>query len=159
MMAQFYDEHVVGMQFELGVYAFTEENIQSFKSRFAPVPFHIDPKAADEGLFGRFTAVGFHTCSAWMPCFLKTHDRKMKEKIAAGQEIPEIGPGAGLANIRWPLPVQAGDEVSYRVTVIAMRELVSKPKWGLITALAEGHNQRGELVVLFESKMLTAKRS
>jgi acyl dehydratase len=158
MMGQFYEDHEIGMQFELGAYAFTAENIGSFRSRFAPVPFHADVQAQEDKLFGSFVAVGFHTCCAWMTCFLKTRESKLKELIAAGHPLPETGPGAGLANIRWPRPVHVGDVVTYRVSVAALRELATKPAWGLVTAFAEGHNQNGDLVVSFEPKMLTARR-
>jgi acyl dehydratase len=157
MMGLFYEEHVLGTCIELGTYEFTDENIRSFSTRFAPVPFHMNEEAAVAGLFGSFAAVGFHTCSAWMVCFLKTSMRARDERAAAGYALPDIGPSPGLNAIRWPRAVRAGETIAYRLTLIAMRELASKPDWGLVTALCEGHNGCRELVVSFESKMLTAR--
>jgi acyl dehydratase len=89
-MGLFYEEHVLGTCIELGTYEFTDENIRSFSTRFAPVPFHMNEEAAVAGLFGSFAAVGFHTCSAWMVCFLKTSMRARDERAAAGYALPDI---------------------------------------------------------------------
>ncbi len=159
MMARYFEDLSLGLRYELGTYTFTDENIRSFSSRFAPVPFHSSAEVAEQGLFGSIAAVGFHICCAWMPCFLKTLEQHQTQKLNAGEILPEIGPGAGLKNIRWHIPVHAGDMVSYSAEVTALRDLKSKPAWGLVTAFSEGHNQHGKCVVSFESSMLTAKRA
>lgn len=159
MMARYYEDLTIGLRYELGSYTFTKENIRSFSSRFAPVPFHSSAEVAEQGLFGSIAAVGFHICCAWMPCFLKTLEQHQTQRLNAGEILPEIGPGAGLKNIRWHIPVHAGDVVSYSVEVKALRDLKSKPGWGLVTVFSQGHNQRGACVVSFESSMLTAMRA
>jgi acyl dehydratase len=146
MMGLHYEDLHVGMAYELGSYQFTQESIAAFSSRFAPLPCYA------------ITAVGLHVCCGWMTCFLKTAEQNCLERKNLDYVLPEIGPGAGLVNVSWPLPVHAGDCISHRIEVVAMRELESKPAWGLISALCEGRNQHGNLVVSFVTKMLTAKR-
>lgn len=55
------------------------------------------------------------------------------------------------------MPVYAGDVISYKSTVIAKRELATRPSWGLITNHNEGWNKAGELVASFECKVLVAR--
>ena len=38
------------------------------------------------------------------------------------------------------------------------RELASRPKWGIIESYNEGRSQKGELVLSYEGKILTARR-
>ena len=65
----------------------------------------------------------------------------------------------GVAQIRWPRPVHAGDKIAYRSTVTAKRELASRPGWGMVTFLAEGHNPAGEEVMRFEGRVLVEAAS
>jgi acyl dehydratase len=54
--------------------------------------------------------------------------------------------------------VHADDVISYRATVTATRPLASRPGWGLLTFLAEGHAPGGQLVMSFEGKVLVQGR-
>ena len=158
MIGLFYEELDLGRELQLGTYLFTEDNISSFKQRFAPVPFHLSQAAAAAGLFGKPVAVGFHICSAWMICFVATNSAAREKRVAESQPLPEIGPSPGLQNIRWPLPVSAGDVISFSTRIIAKRELASRPTWGMLTSLNQGFNEKGQQVLSFESKVLTARR-
>jgi acyl dehydratase len=157
MMGLFFDELDVGRVDELGAYAFTEDNIRSFKERFAPVPFHLDDTHAANGLFGQQVVVGFHLCSAWMPCFVAVNNRERQRVSALGLALPDIGAGFGIHDIRWLKPVFAGDVVHYRTTLVSKRGLNSKPQWGLIEQVNEGLRS-GEVVVRFGGRMLVARR-
>jgi acyl dehydratase len=157
MIGLYFDELDIGRTIDLGTYQFTKDNIRSYKERFAPVPFHLDDDKAAKGLFGKQVAVGFHVLSAWMPCFIDVNTRERARLAAEGKVLPELGAGLGLHDIRWLTPVFAGDGVRYRATLVAKRELNSKPKWGMVEAVSEGW--RGDtLVVKFGSKMLVARR-
>jgi acyl dehydratase len=158
MMGLYFEELEVGRVFALGSYSFTAENIQSYTEQFAPVPFHMNDEDAASGLFGRKAAVGFHICSAWMPCFVDTNVKARDALSAAGKDLPEIGAGFGLHDINWLAPVHAGDEIVYRSTLTFKRELQSRPQWGLIETLNEGLRD-GFVVVRFSGKMLAKKRT
>jgi acyl dehydratase len=157
MMGLYFDELEIGRTIDLGAYQFTDENIRSFKERFAPVPFHLDDDKAAKGLFGRQVAVGFHVCAAWMPCFVGMNSRERTRLADEGRVLPEIGVGLGAHDIRWPTPVFAGDRVRYCVTLTGKRELASKPKWGLVEAVSGGFRDE-TLVMTFGSKMIVARR-
>ncbi len=154
MMGLYFEELATGQNYALGNYQFTDENIERFTRNFAPVPFHLEESAAAAGLFGKKSAVGFHICSAWMNCFISTNQREREGK----DSLPEPGAGLGLQDIRWFKPVFAGDVVTYSTAITAMRNLKSKPQWGLIEQVNEGH-RGSEKIVQFNSKMLVQTRS
>lgn len=154
MIGLFLEELDVGRVIPLGTYTFTAENIRSYSTAFAPVGFHMNAGEAAKGLFGKTAAAGFHTCSAWMTGFVATNARERALCAAAGKPLPEIGPSPGVSNIKWPRPVHAGEVISYRSTLTAKRLLASRPGWGMVTFLAEGHNAAGVLVMSFEGRVL-----
>lgn len=154
MIGLYLHEFDVGRVMLHGSYLFTPDNIRSYSTAFAPVGFHMHAGEAAKGLFGKTAAAGFHTCSAWMSCYVAANARERARLEAEGKRLPRIGPSPGIAKVRWPRPVHAGDTIAYRSTVTAMRELASRPGWGLVTFLAEGHNPAGELVMAFEGRVL-----
>jgi acyl dehydratase len=156
-MGLYYEELDVGRVFALGSYVFTTENIHAYAERFAPVPFHMDEDKAVRGLFGRKAAVGFHICSAWMPCFVGANARARAAMSATGKPLPEPGAGLGLQDINWLSPVHAGDEIVFQSTLVAKRVLNSKPEWGLVETLNEGL-RFGETVIRFSGKMIVQKK-
>lgn len=154
MIGLFLEELDVGRVIPLGTYTFTAENIRAYSTAYAPVGFHMNAGEAAAGLFGKTAAAGFHTCSAWMTGFVATNDRARERLASEGKTLPAIGPSPGVANIKWPRPVHAGDVIAYRSTITAKRPLSSRPGWGMVTFLAEGHNVAGLLVVSFEGRVL-----
>ena len=159
MIGLFLEELAVGRVIAQGSYTFTDDNIRRYSTAYAPVGFHMDAGEAAKGLFGRTAAAGFHTCSGWMTCFVATNARERERRAASGDALPEIGPSPGIAQVRWPMPVHAGDVIAYRSTVTAKRPLTSRSGWGLVTFLAEGHNGGGHLVMSFEGRVLVQSRA
>ncbi len=154
MMGLYLEEFDTGRVFPLGQYLFTAENIRDYSTAFAPVGFHMNADQAARGLFGKTAAAGFHTCSGWMACFVATNSVARAASAEGGKTLPDIGPSPGIANLRWPRPVHAGEAITYQATVIAKRSLASRPGWGMVTFLSEGHNAKGEPVMSFEGKVL-----
>lgn len=158
MIGLFLEELLPGQVIAQGSYAFTAENIRSYSTAFAPVGFHMNAGEAEKGLFGRTAAAGFHTCAGWMTCFVATNARARETREREGHPVPEIGPSPGITNVRWPRPVYPGDSIAYRSTITATRPLASRPGWGMVSFLAEGHNPAGELVMRFDGKVLVQAR-
>lgn len=158
MIGLFLEELQPGTVIGQGTYTFTAENIRAYSSAYAPVGFHMNAEEAAKGLFGRTAAAGFHTCSGWMTCFVATNTKAREDRAARGETLPELGPSPGIAKVRWPRPVHAGDVISYRSTITAKRPLSSRPGWGMVTFLAEGHTPAGELVMSFEGRVLVQAR-
>jgi acyl dehydratase len=53
-----------------GTLQFNAEDIIRFARQFDPQPFHVDPEAAKNYVFGGLCASGWHTCAGWMKMFL-----------------------------------------------------------------------------------------
>ena len=75
-----------------------------------------------------------------------------------GEALPDIGVSPGIEQLKWMRPVYVGDEISYSQSVTAKRPLNSRPGWGLVTAMCEGRNQAGEMVLSFVSKSMVQMR-
>ena len=157
MIGLWFEELETGRVLDLGTHEFTADAIHRFSTKYVPVGFHMDASLAEAGLFGKSVAAGLHTCCAWMVCFVAHNTRERERLAATGKALPEIGPSPGLQNISWPNPVFARDVIRYRATITAKRELNSKPAWGIVTILCEGHKADGKLVVSFESIVMVQR--
>lgn len=159
MMGLHLDDLEPGMGWELGSYAFTRDNIVAFAKKFDPQPFHLDEEEAKRGPFGRLSASGWHTASAWMKCYIATNQAAEAKIRAAGKEPAATAPSPGFNNLKWLRPVCPGDVISYRTTVTSKRDLASRPGWGILFSENQGFNQLGELVYRFDGKVLVRKRA
>jgi acyl dehydratase len=148
------DLYAFGARTEIGKYTFDEENIIRFASRFDPQPFHVDPDAARNSLFGGLCASGWHTCAIWMRSFVDYWSNETARLERQGLEPPKLGPSPGFQKLQWLKPVYAGDTITYAVTLLASRPLASRPGWFLNGILCEGENQHGIPVLRFESTVL-----
>jgi len=137
-----------------GSLLFTAEDIIAFAKKYDPQPFHTDPEAAKNFVFGGLCASGWHTCAGWMKMFIaywaKEHDRLLAE----GVEPPKLGPSPGFKKLQWLKPVYAGDTITYSVTLIESRPLMSRPGTSINLTANQGVNQKGETVLRFESTVL-----
>jgi len=146
--------YAFGTRTMIGSYTFDEEHIIHFAERFDPQPFHVDPEAAKNSLFGGLCASGWHTCAVWMKSFVTYWSKETARLENEGIEPPKLGPSAGFQKLQWLKPVFAGDNVTYSVTLLSSRALASRPGWTLNTILCEGENQNGVPVLRFESTVL-----
>ncbi len=158
MIGLYLEEIEIGRVVELGNHHFTKDAILAFARQYDPQPFHLDEEAAAKGPFGRLSASGWHTASAWMKRYVATNQAAEAEMRAEGREPAPLGPSPGFTNLRWLKPVCPGDTITYRTSVTGKRELNSRPGWGLVFSLNEGFNQSGDLVFSFEGKVLTPLR-
>jgi acyl dehydratase len=156
MLGLFLHEIDEGLSVDLGSYHFTREGILKFAKRYDPQPFHLSDEAGMAGPFGALSASGWHTAAGWMKCYVATNDAARARLLAAGKASPESGPSPGFTNLKWLKPVYPDDTVSYRSIVTSKRALASRPQWGIVFSMNEGFNQRGELVLSFEGKVLVA---
>jgi len=148
------DLYPAGTRLALGSAAFSAEDIIRFAEKFDPQPFHVDPEAAKNYVFGALCASGWHTCACWMRCFIDFWRNETKRLAAEGIVPPNLGPSPGFDELQWLKPVYVGDVVSYSLTSLDSRPLASRPGLILNTGLAEGLNQNGEPVLRFKSNIL-----
>jgi acyl dehydratase len=155
---KFFEDIAVGEKSEVGRHTFTAENIKSFASRYDPQPFHLDEAAAEQSHFGKLCASGWHTACAWMRLLIDLRRREGEEQRARGEPVGTLGPSPGFRELKWLKPVYAGDTVTYLSEVIEMRDLKSRPAWGLVISRHTGKNQHGEPVISFISSAFIERR-
>lgn len=144
----------VGTRLNIGTMEFTAENIIQFARRFDPQPFHLDPEAAKDYVFGGLCASGWQSTAGWMKIFLAYWGAKCARLTKQGIQPPKLGPSPGFRKLQWLKPVYAGDRITYYTTLLNSRELASRPGVLLNATLNEGVNQTGDTVIRFESSVL-----
>lgn len=137
-----------------GSLLFTAEDIIAFAEKYDPQPFHTDPEAAKNFVFGGLCASGWHTCAGWMKMFVSYWAKEHARLVAEGIEPPKLGPSPGFKKLQWLKPVYAGDTITYSVTLIESRPLMSRPGTLINLTANQGVNQKGETVLRFESTVL-----
>jgi acyl dehydratase len=146
--ARFYwEDFVVGQTREFGRCLVTREAVLDFARQFDPQPFHLDDAAAQQSLFGKLAASGWHTCAMAMRMMC---DGYLLEAASLGSP--------GIENLRWPHPVFPGDTLRMRSTVLAARPLASRPSVGIVRSRSEVLNQDGEVVLSMEGAGFFARR-
>jgi acyl dehydratase len=133
---RYFEDYHVGVTAHYGSVHVSAESIIEFATAFDPHTMHTDPVAALDGPFGGLIASGWHTTSMMMRILV---DNYLNERASLGSP--------GIDELRWHLPVRAGDTLSARFTVVAARVLKSKPDRGLTHTLIELFNQNGERVM------------
>ncbi|NUB16994.1 dehydratase, partial [Azospirillum brasilense] len=63
---RYLDDLTPGDRFTGGPVTVTEEDIVAFARQFDPQPFHLDPEAAQDSVFGGLAASGWHTAGLTM---------------------------------------------------------------------------------------------
>ncbi|ACU48517.1 MaoC family dehydratase [Brucella microti] len=144
-------EENIGKERVLGTYTFTAEEIIAFARKYDPQPFHIDEEAAKNSLFGGLCASGWHTTAIFMKLNVASMVQASRETVQRGETPPIFGPSPGFENLKWPKPVFAGDTITYKRVVHAIRPLASRPGWSMLTMTTRAHNQHGEEVLSFDN--------
>jgi acyl dehydratase len=144
-MASHYDAVEIGETDSFGSYEVTREEILSFGKQYDPQPFHTDPEAARESMFGELVASGWHTAAMTMRMLV---DNYLLESGAMGSP--------GLEELRWRVPVRPGDVLSVET------EVVDKEPWdddrGVVWTDTQTVNDEGETVMEMTSMVLFPRR-
>ena len=111
----------------------------AFARRFDPQPFHTDPVAAKQSVFGGLIASGWYTASMAMRLLVDNYI----------SQVASLG-SPGVDELRWLKPVRPGDTLSIRVTVLESKLSRSKPNQGTIRHYIEVLNQRREVVMTWK---------
>jgi acyl dehydratase len=136
-----FEDFEPGQVFELGSRTVTEEEIVAFARQFDPQPFHIDPQAAEESVFGGLIASGWHTGAMWMRLYV---DSMLGDSGARGSP--------GVEELRWLAPVRPGDTLSGRLTVLDTTPSATRPDRGTVRIRGEMVNQDGVTVMSMTSR-------
>jgi acyl dehydratase len=148
----FYEDIRIGQATDLGQTEFSREAILAYGKKF-------DPRIVTQATDGhaRLAAAGMHVAASGMRRLVDTRSALRATMAERGETLPQLGVSPGFKDMRWPHPVREGDIVSYSVETVLKRE-TSKPRWGLVTNIFRGVNQRGDEVLVFSSAVLIARR-
>ena len=133
---RYFEDYVPGDIHEFGSIVAEEAEMIDFARRFDPQPFHIDPVAAKESVFGGLIASGWYTAGLMMRLYV---DHYLSHVVSFGSP--------GVDKIRWLKPVRPGDAISIRVTILETKRSSSKPDRGIVHSSIEVLNQKDEIVM------------
>jgi acyl dehydratase len=122
------------------------EEMLEFARRYDPQYFHADPQAARASVFGEVVASGIFTIAVW---------RQLDHEIA--RDIAWIG-GIAWDEVRFPIPVRAGDALRARARCLSKRPSASRPERGIAVFEYRMLNQRDEIVFSCRSTNLVERR-
>ena len=142
-----FEDFEPGQVYELGTRSVTEEELVAFAREWDPQPFHVDPEAAKESVFGGLIASGWQTGAIWMRMYVDT----MLGSAARGSP--------GIEELRWLAPVRPGDTLTGRLTVLEATPSATKPDRGTIRIRGEMVNQDGVTVMAMTSRGHFERRS
>ncbi|UYV38607.1 MaoC family dehydratase [Rhodobacteraceae bacterium D3-12] len=144
----FFDDLPVGAQFETDPETLSEEAIITFARQYDPQPFHTDPEAARDTIYGGVIASGFQT-------LLIAFNQVLSANIWADASMGS----PGLDEIRFLRPVRPGDAIHVRATVAASEPSKSRPDRGRTRFYYEILNQNGEVVISYYAVQLLKRRA
>ena len=113
----YFEDFKNGRVFETDTQKITAKEIISFGKNFAPLPYHTDPEAAKDYMFGELVAAGFHTCSISFGLFIRSG---IFDDCAMGSP--------GFNKLRWKNPVRPDDILKVTATVTDASPCSSSPK-------------------------------
>ncbi|MGH1401517.1 MAG: MaoC family dehydratase [Acinetobacter tandoii] len=137
----------VGDRFISRTYEMTVDEIKQFAHQFDPQPFHTNEiEAANHPIFKGLAASGWHTSAVtmrlWTECF----------PVAYGLIGSE-------AQVRWPRPTRAGDQIHVEVEITEIKPSKSKPDRAIVSYTTETLNQNDEAVLLGNTKILVFSKN
>jgi acyl dehydratase len=143
---RYLDDLKVGDRFTSAVHRIGAAEIKAFATVFDPQPFHLDEEAARKSLFGGIVASGWHTAAIAM-------------RLMVDGGLPIAGGVIGsAADLRWLLPVRAGDELHVVCEILEITPSTSKPDRGVLRVRGSTINQRGEAVMVAETRIIVFRR-
>lgn len=145
-MDGYYEDLSVGDTEEFGERDVTAEEITEFAERYDPQPFHTDPEAAADSIFGGLVASGWHTASMCMRLLV---ENVFDESRAMG--------AIGVDDLRWPTAVRPGDTLRVRTEVLDKEPW--RPGVGLVHNGAVVLNHDDETVMTMTGLVLFERRN
>lgn len=150
-MTRYFEDIAVGSVEDCGTHVVQRDEVLDFASKYDPQSYHLDDGAAENSMFGRLAASGWHTAAMTM--------RKMvdswKENGLASSSIC----GVGTDEMRWLKPVYPGDRLRFETEVLGKKELRSKPDMGLVHAHWRVFNQDEEPVYMVKVTAMFRRRT
>ncbi len=148
MTGRFLEDFTPGQVIASGEeYAITPERIHAFAAEYDPQPIHLDPAAAEAGIFGGIITSGWHSLSVTMRLIVRSN-------IFGGAPVV----GVGVDNLRYLQPVRAGDRLTARAEVLGTEPSSKHPERGYLTLRVTTTRQDGEPVLTQDWTVLVPRR-
>ena len=143
----YWEDFVPGQVREFGAMPVTRDAVLAFARQFDPQRFHVDDAAAEQALFGRLSASGWHTCAMAMRMMC---DDYLLDSSSLGSP--------GIDQLRWTKPVFPGDTLWTRMTTLESRPMASRPTVGLVLSKWEVLNQQRAVVLTMQGWGMFGRR-
>lgn len=144
---RYLDDFVPGSVLDCGSYTMAEDEIIAFAHQFDPQPFHTDPAAAKDSVFGGLVASGWHTAGIMMRLMVQGY---ISSSASMGSP--------GVDSLRWLKPVRPGDTLTVRAHVLEVVPSRSKPDRGIVKNRIEATNQDGDVVATLHGMGMFGRR-
>jgi acyl dehydratase len=128
-----FEDFPVGEVFDYGDYVVTAEEIIEFAREFDPQPFHVSEEAAKASMLGGLCASGWHVCAILMRMMV---DGYFGRTASMGS--------TGVDEMKWIMPVYAGDRLWCRRTTLEARVSSKRPEMGIVKIRFELFDSRSE---------------
>lgn len=147
---RYLEDNKVGDASEFGSYEVTEAEVLEFARDFDDQPFHTDPEAAKQSMYGGLIASGWHTCAMMMKMICD-------HRIADADGSAMLG-SPGFDDLKWIKPVRPGDTLSVRSEIVAVEPSRSKPDRGHLRIRNQVLNQDKVVVAELMSLAMMLRR-
>ncbi|CAN0551896.1 unnamed protein product, partial [Laminaria digitata] len=143
----FFEDFEVGQVYETGSQTLDEREIIEFGEKYAPVPYHTDPVAAQETSFGTLVAAGYQTAAITFGLFARTGALSL-----SGMGSP------GVDKLRWKRPVRPGDTLRALAHVVEVSPAEKGGGRDGVRIRYETLNQHDEIVMTLTSLHFIRRR-
>src|SRR5277367_6838977 len=144
--ALYFEDFPLGEVVEYGGVDVSAADIIAFAYEFDPQPFHTDEEAARAAM-GGLIASGWHTSAL----LLRMNCEAFLTHVVILEE-------AGVAEVRWQLPVRPGDRLHVRRQTLASRSREGQTDSSEVEFLYEVVNQDGAVAMTQRSVLLLRQR-
>ncbi len=142
----YFDDLPVGWKKDVGRWKLEEADCIAFAQQWDPQPFHTDPAAASESIYGGLTASSLQLFAVCTRLFFD-FDAQVAVLAMLGKEA-----------VRFPHPARVGDELLYTTQCIEARASRSKDDRGVIRLSDELTDSAGQVVLSQSVDLLVARR-
>ncbi len=143
----YFEDFHVGQTFESGAMTLSEHDIIEFGKLYADLPYHTDPEAAKNSMWGGLVAPGYQTASLTFGLFVKTG-----VLAACGLGSP------GIDKLRWLKPVLAGDTLRVIAEIVEISPAQTEKGRDAIRMSYRTINQKDEPVLTLTSLHFVKRR-
>lgn len=149
MDRRYFEDLEVGQRFGGESYTVPADEMLAFSRKWDPRPVHVDEAAGKAAGFGGVIASGSYTTSILSLLTMRSRERDGDHAVIAAMKVENT----------MPLPVRAGDTLSYSAQIEQKRDSKSRPNAGILKTRGALTNQDGAVVFESLTTTLVARRA